>query len=143
QTIGDPKSLAGNRTLPLTPMLAQVLRTQKLACPKGEQGLCFPDTRGGIQWHKAIAQGFNAAQVAAKITRDGKPKYGGLHCLRHFYASWCINRKVDSGLELPAKVVSERLGHSSIGITLNTYGHLFPRGDDSAALAAAESILLS
>ena len=64
----------------------------------------------------------------------------GLHALRHFYASWCINRKVDGGLELPAKVVQERLGHSSITMTLDTYGHLFPRGDDADELAAAEQI---
>jgi integrase len=69
-------------------------------------------------------------------------KYTGLHALRHFYASWCINRKVDGGLELPAKVVQERLGHSSITVTLDTYGHLFPRGDDQAELAAAEKALL-
>jgi hypothetical protein len=28
-------------------------------------------------------------------------KYTGLHALRHFFASWCINRKIDGGLELP------------------------------------------
>ena len=50
---------------------------------------------------------------------------------RHVYASWCINRETDGGLELPAKVVQERLGHSSITVTLDTYGHLFPRGDDT------------
>ena len=33
--------------------------------------------------------------------------------------------------ELPAKVVQERLGHSSIVMTMDVYGHLFPRGDDS------------
>ena len=81
-----------------------------------------------------------------KLARDedGKPvlqaKYTGLHALRHFYASWCINREADGGLELPAKVVQERLGHSSISVTLDTYGHLFPRGDDSVKLAEAESI---
>jgi integrase len=47
------------------------------------------------------------------------------------------------GLELPAKVVQERLGHSSITVTLDTYGHLFPRGDDSAKLSEAESRLWS
>jgi integrase len=76
---------------------------------------------------------------------DGKPimqaKYTGLHALRHFFASWCINRDIDGGLELPAKVVQERLGHSSITVTLDTYGHLFPRGDDSAKLAEAENRL--
>jgi len=46
--------------------------------------------------------------------------------LRHFCASWCINRKVDGGLELQPKVVRERLGHSSIAMTMDVYGHLFP-----------------
>ena len=46
------------------------------------------------------------------------------------------------GLELPAKVVQERLGHSSIVMTLDTYGHLFPRGDDGSELAEAERALL-
>lgn len=82
-----------------------------------------------------------------KLVRDddGKPvlqaKYTGLHSLRHIYASWCINREADGGLELPAKVVQERLGHSSITVTLDTYGHLFPSGDDSDKLAEAESRL--
>jgi integrase len=41
------------------------------------------------------------------------------------------------------KVVQERLGHSSIMMTMDVYGHLFPRGDDSAELAAAERSLLA
>jgi integrase len=72
-----------------------------------------------------------------------KAKYTGLHCLRHFYASWCINPVEQGGLELPPKVVQERLGHSSITMTYDRYGHLFPRGDDSEALAAAESALIA
>jgi integrase len=35
------------------------------------------------------------------------------------------------------------MGHSSISMTMDTYGHLFPRGDDHAELAAAEQALLS
>ena len=46
------------------------------------------------------------------MTADGKAKYTGLHSLRHFYASWLINRKEDGGLGLPPKVVQERLGHA-------------------------------
>jgi integrase len=34
------------------------------------------------------------------------------------------------------------MGHSSITMTLDTYGHLFPRGDDADELAAAEKSLL-
>jgi integrase len=43
---------------------------------------------------------------------------------------------------LPPKVVQARLGHASIVMTLDTYGHLFPRGDDGAELATAEKALL-
>ena len=77
----------------------------------------------------------------AKRDDEGKPivkaKYTGMHTLRHFFASWCINRELDGGLELPPKIVQERMGHSAITITMDRYGHLFPRGNDTAQLAAA------
>ena len=65
-----------------------------------------------------------------------KAKYTGLHKLRHFFASWCINRKATADQELPLKVVQTRLGHASAQMTADLYGHLFPRGDDGAELAA-------
>ena len=104
----------------------------------------FPNSRGGIEHRNTIVErGFHPAQVAAGVVDgDGKAKYPGLHSLRHFYASWCINRRVDGGLELPLKVVQARLGHASIQMTADTYGHLFPRGDDGAELAAAERAFL-
>ena len=40
------------------------------------------------------------------------------------------------------KVVEERMGHSSITMTADRYGHLFPRSDDGAELAEAERALL-
>jgi integrase len=57
-------------------------------------------------------------------------------------SSWCINRRVDGGLELPLKLVQARLGHASIQMTADRYGHLFPRGDDGAEMAAAEKAFL-
>ena len=95
----------------------------------------------GHQWGNIISRGLQPAQIAAGVTVNGTAKYTGLHSLRHFYASWCINRTADGGLGLPAKVVQERLGHSSITMTLDVYGHLFPRGDDGDELAAAEQKL--
>jgi integrase len=38
---------------------------------------------------------------------------------------------------MQAKVIQERM-HASITITMDTYGHLFPRGDDTAELTEAE-----
>lgn len=65
-----------------------------------------------------------------------------MHALRHFYASWLINREADGGLGLPGKIVQARLGHASITITMDRYGHLFPSGDDGKALSSAEGRLL-
>jgi integrase len=142
-TIGMPKSRAGERTIPLGPYVTNLLRAWKLACPRGELDLVFPTSKGRISHHKSIIRSaLIPAQLAAGVVDpNGRAKYPGLHALRHFYASWCINRKQDGGLELPAKVVQTRLGHSSIVMTLDTYGHLFPRGDDGAELAAAERAL--
>jgi integrase len=129
------------------------LREWKLKCPKSELGLVFPSPRGaGVVGRDHIARrGLGPAQIAAAVVIEvpgarGKmvkrAKYPGLHALRHFFASWCINRKVDGGLELPPKVIQERLGHSTSAMTLDVYGHLFPRADDSEELAAAERALL-
>jgi integrase len=138
--IGRTKSEAGERTVPLPPLVVNALREHKLACPNGALGLVFPNSKGRIDHRTTIvARGLWPAQIAAGVVDgDGEAKYKGLHSLRHFYASWCINRKVDGGLELPLKVVQARLGHASIQMTADTYGHLFPRGDDGAELAAAE-----
>ena len=42
----------------------------------------------------------------------------------------------------PPKVAQERLGHASITMTFDTYGHLFPRGDDSREQQDAATALL-
>src|SRR5262249_38258330 len=126
-TIGKPKSASGNRDVPLPPHLLNTLRAWKLQCPRGELGLAFPTRSGTIHSLANIVQrGFMPAQMAAGVVKGGTAKYPGLHALRHFYASWCINRVEDGGLGLPAKVVQHRLGHSSIAITSDVYGHLFP-----------------
>jgi integrase len=142
--MGALKSEAGDRTIPLAPMLVNTLREWKLACPKGELDLVFPNGIGRIESHaNIINRGLIPVQIAAGVvTAKDKAKYTGLHSLRHFYASWCINRRVDGGLELPLKLVQARLGHASVQMTADRYGHLFPRGDDGAELAAAEQAFL-
>ncbi len=159
--LGRPKSGSGERMIPVPPIVVNTLREWKLQCAKSELNLVFPSPVGGgiVGLQYIVRRGLWPSQIAAEVSfevldAEGKPtkndkgepimraKYSGLHSLRHFFASWCINRKVDGGLELPAKVVQERLGHSTIAMTLDTYGHLFPRHDDSEELAAAERALL-
>jgi integrase len=143
--IGSLKSVSAARTVPLPPMVISELREWRLACPKGALGLVFPNGVGRIETLRDIVRhGLQPMMAAAGIVdQHGRAKYRGLHSLRHFYASWCINRRVDGGLELPLKVVQARLGHASIQMTADRYGHLFPRGDDGAELAAAEKAFLA
>jgi integrase len=109
---------------------------------KTKDDFVFPTDKGHAHHYANILhRGFEPAQIDAKIVDDkGKPKYA-LHALRHFYASWCINRVKDGGLGLPLKMVQERMGHSGIALTANVYGHLFPTDDDGAELKEAEKKL--
>ena len=142
-SLGAPKSAAGRRNVPLLPMVANALREWRLATPYTEGDLVFPGESGPYTLSTIIKYVWHPAQIAAGVVaKDGRAKYPGLHALRHFYASWCINRRVDGGLELPLKLVQARLGHASIQMTADRYGHLFPRGDDGAEMAAAEKAFL-
>jgi integrase len=143
--IGKPKSDASDRTIPLGPLVLNALRQWKLACPKGELGLVFPNGKGRVEVHvNIIRQILWPVQVAAGVVNNrGAAKYPGAHAFRHFYASWCINRKKDGGLELPIKTVQQRLGHSTILMTSDVYGHFFPRNDDGSELAEAERALMA
>ena len=144
--IGAPKSEKGRRTIPLPSRVRDELQAWKDQCPQGDLDLVFPNGAGNVEYYANITKRwYYPAQLASGVTiptgesdKDGQPimapKFSGLHALRHFYASWCINRKADRGLELPPKVVQARMGHASIQLTLDTYGHLFPSQDDSAEL---------
>jgi integrase len=142
--IGMPKSESGDRTIPLPPQAINALKEWKLACPKGALGLVFPNGAGNIEAHSNNVQHIlQPVQVKAGVVdAHGHAKYG-MHSFRHFYASWLINRKVDGGLELPLKIVQARLGHSSIVMTSDVYGHLFPATDDGAEMSVAASALFA
>ena len=136
--IGAPKSAAGDREIPMTPMVVNALREWKLACPKGELGLVFPNGNGNVESHANIAnRGWYPLQIAAgMVDREGGHKYG-LHALRHFFASWAIEQGFS------AKRLQALLGHASIQMTFDTYGHLFPSPeDDHAKFAAGETALV-
>ena len=128
--------------------------------PIKELCFAFPTGAGNIEDHgNIINRGLNPAGLAAGLTvpvldAQGKPmldeqgqpivepKYTGLHCFRHFFVSWCANRKVDGGRELSQEIVRELTGHSSQEMT-NIYSHLFPRREDCEEQAAAERAVMT
>jgi integrase len=131
----EPKTNAGRRTVPLASVLRAHLRQHQLASGR-RTGLVFgPD---GVRPPDADA----VSQRALRCWVKAKPKplaRIGLHECRHTFASLMIAAGVN------AKALSEYLGHSSITITLDRYGHLMPGNEEQAAglldayLAASEA----
>jgi integrase len=153
--IGRPKSKASRRDIPMGPHLLALLREWKLAQPKEQraEGLVFPDPAGNVEDHTSVYRRFGALQLVCGITQprlgdDGKPVAGsdgkplvtqkyGLHAMRHA----CASLLIDQGWQ--AKRLQQFMGHSSIKLTYDVYGHLFKDAEgDQAAMVKLEGALL-
>lgn len=119
---GTPKSKKSRRAIPLPPELGAILRLWK-AQQNEEKLLLGPDYRdlglvftipggGPINGDNLRKQTFGRLVTLAGVRRV-RP-----HDLRHCYASTLLAAGV------PLKTVSELLGHSSVSITADIYGHL-------------------
>jgi integrase len=152
--IGPPKSEAGYRTIPISLALSTELKAWKLKCPISEQGLAFPNSAGGVRdYGHLLRRKFYPLQIAAgvsdpvvingvqKVDDKGKAivtaRYG-LHSLRHAAASAWIKQRID------LKRLQTWMGHASVQITLDTYGHLIADDTgDAALIEAAHAELLA
>jgi integrase len=74
----------------------------------------------------------NLSSAWPKFLRRAGLPHVRFHDLRHAHATLMLLQGVHP------KVVSERLGHSSIGITLDTYSHVLPGMQEEAAEAFDE-----
>ncbi|WP_041391023.1 tyrosine-type recombinase/integrase [Sphingobium chlorophenolicum] len=145
--IGPPKSEAGYRTIPLPASAIAALTAWKLACPPTDQDLVFPSLAKRVMSHQYMNVNIMgaiqlAAGIADPVMKDGKPALDKeqrpmmaqrhtLHDFRHAAASLWIEQRVNP------KRVQKWMGHSSIQVTFDTYGHLFDQADQDGAIAAA------
>jgi integrase len=111
-------------TLPgfLRDMLAEHLAGR----PDGPDVLVFADTAGGPLRHSPF---WYHVWDPARAALPGELAELKIHELRHTCAALLIARGAH------AKAIQEHLGHSSITVTMDLYGHLFP--DEKDRLAAA------
>lgn len=123
--IGEPKSRAGFRDIPVGPMVLNALRRWKLRCPKSELGLVFPAPKGGILQHTNTQKRFRKLCESAGV----KMRW---HDLRHFAVSLWI----EQGFSI--KEVMTFAGHASVQMTMERYGHLFPSPDHQKGMALVE-----
>ena len=122
-TIDSPKSDSGKRTVTLPPIVVNTLRQWRLTCPRNMSGmldLVFPNGRGKVYDQSAFLREvyYPLQQAAGVVDSKGEGKYT-FHALRHYAASTFIE---DGG---NPKDVMTVMGHASIQMTYNVYGHLF------------------
>jgi integrase len=91
-------------------------------------GLVFTDQAGGPLQPNTVTRTFSKL-----VDESGLPRIR-LHDLRHTHATLSLQ----AGIHV--KVVSERLGHSSVTITLDTYSHAIPGLQRDAAEKVAALI---
>jgi integrase len=113
-TFQTPKSKRSVRKIDVPASLISELKKWKLACPISTDGLVFPDKNGQPTPHgNAIRRHFIPALKKAGLQKVS------FHSLRHTNASI----RIQSGQNI--KYIQSQLGHSSINVTMDTYGHLF------------------
>jgi integrase len=109
------KTRASRRRVDLSAQAVRVLRHQLLARRPNERGLVFPSPEGSI---------LNDDNFRHRVFRPAVRRSGlaGLrfHGLRHTYAALMVAAGAHP------KYLQAQMGHSSIRVTLDLYGHLFP-----------------
>jgi integrase len=118
----QPKSRAGTRRVPISATLRGHLITHRLHQGNGSEGLVFPNGNG--------QRPFNPSTInkrAKKAWRTAGLSPITLHGCRHSYAAYMIAAGINT------KALSTYMGHSSITITLDRYGHLLPGNEHEAA----------
>ena len=128
--INEPKTSHSRRQIALPPSLALVLREHKdeqraqralLGKPLTENDFVFAHPDGTPLDPSTISHAFGNLIHKAGLL------HVRLHDLRHSYATFMLKAGVHP------KAVSEALGHSSISIPLDTYSHVLPGIQESAA----------
>jgi len=125
-----PKSAKSRRSIALDEHTVEMLRAHRggqiltmaeLGSAYEDNGLVFPGPMGKALDPATLTRNFE------KLARCAGKSHVRLHDLRHFHASLLLKE----GVHL--KVVQERLGHSSIAITADTYSHVAPSLQKEAA----------
>lgn len=118
---GPPKTAASRRVIALPAFLTRVLE-QHLRTYPSESGRVFTGPLGA-----PLRRSNFRRRVWLPAVRNSVGEPLRFHDLRHFHASLLIAEGVHP------KVIQHRLGHTSITVTLDVYGHLFEGIDQAAA----------
>lgn len=124
-TIGKPKSKSAYRFVPMPSAYMNQLRRWRSLCPDSEFDLVFPNWSGNAEFLSNMnKRGWQPLLRAADLVdSDGRHLYPP-KSLRHARASL----EIESGAN--PKEIQRLMGHSSIRVTYDVYGHLFDDHDE-------------
>jgi integrase len=149
----DPKTKRSRRTIPLPASTVKALRQHKrkqrkersdLGAAWHHHDLVFTTTNGNAIAHSNLvrrnfARSMKRAGLGTWEGEDDRKRFVpkiSIYDLRHTHATLLLQDNVNP------KIVSERLGHSTVVITLDTYSHVLPTMQQDAA-ERLETILYS
>lgn len=118
----EPKTGAGRRKVPVPRAIARELRSYRVWQGNGGEGFVFSINGGERPFDPT-----NAMRTATRLWKRAGLNKLSFHQCRHTYASLMIAAGVN------AKALSTYMGHSSITVTLDRYGHLLPGNEKEAA----------
>ena len=137
--VGTPKTKAGVRRMALDDGTVSALKRWKRA--QSEERLVMGEGWQGAEHDLVVTEHDGSPLHPKALTRrfHSSTKRGGLpiirlHDIRHSYATAALAAGV------PVKVLSQRLGHADVSMTLRVYAHVLP-GDDEAAAALVASVI--
>lgn len=137
RTEGVTKTAAGTRTIPLGEGIVSQLKRWRLQSEySSNSDLVFPNKKGAFENHdnmvkrqfkplfEVVVEKFEKEQIADRQP----PAYFNWHSLRHF----AISCWIEAGLS--PKTIQTFAGHSSLQVTMDRYGHLFPSEEHQKAM---------
>jgi integrase len=118
----EPKTSASVRSITIAPFTAELLAEHvESFTATGVDGLVFPNAAGGpITSQSFLSNHFKPAREEV-----------GLPCRFHDLRHTSVALAIAEGAH--PKAIQARMGHSSINVTLDRYGHLFPELDEAIA----------
>lgn len=111
----EPKTRHSIRKVDMSQELAKVLKSWRLQCPHSKNDLVFPNSNGEYM----DANNMVKRRFTPTLRRTGIDKIR-FHDLRHTYVSLLLAKNI------PIKYIQRQVGHSSIQVTMDIYGHIMP-----------------
>ena len=133
----DWKTDAAERSLALDARTVEALRRWRTR--QAQERLAWPGEWPGtdLVFTRENGEGYRPKRLSSKFTqavdRAGLPRVG-VHGVRHTAATLALRAGVSP------EVVSKRLGHASVVVTLSIYAHVFEQDDQAAAELTAAAV---